>query len=81
MQIPIEVGQPVVNITVQLAPGDSLGVDAKEAAARFGICETTLYKLRRQEPDFPSYTIGKAVRFLIQDLYVWFQTHPQTAIN
>lgn len=37
MQIPIEVGQPVVNITVQLAPGDSLGVDAKEAAAGAGL--------------------------------------------
>lgn len=79
MQFPIEVGTPVVNITVNLAPGDPLGVDAKEAARRFGIGETTLYKLRRQEPDFPCYTVGKLVRFLLPDLYTWFQNHPETA--
>lgn len=75
--VPVDIGHPVVNITVQLAPGDPLGVDAKEAAARFGIGVSTLYNLRRQEPDFPSYTVGKAVRFLIPDLYAWFQTHNQ----
>lgn len=79
--VPVDIGQPVVNITIQLAPGDPLGVDAKEAAARFGIGETTLYKLRRQEPDFPSYTVGKAVRFLVPDLYAWFQTHPNTVME
>lgn len=79
MQIPIEVGTPVVNITVNLAPGDTLGVDGKEAARRFGISETTLYNLRKQEPDFPSYKVGKAVRFMIPAMYEWFLTHPETA--
>jgi len=81
MQIPVEVGTPVVNITVNLAPGDPLGVDAKEAARRFGISETTLYKLRRQEPDFPSYKVGTAVRFLLPEVYAWFQTHPDTTMD
>ena len=80
-QVPVEIGQPVVNITVQLAPGDPLGVDAKTAAARFGIGETMFYRLRKQEPDFPSYTVGKCVRFLLPDLYVWFQSHKVTEID
>lgn len=75
MQIPIEVGTPVVNITVNLAPGDPLGVDGKEAARRFGISKTTLNKLRRQEPDFPCYTVGKSVRFMIPAMYEWFMSH------
>ena len=55
--------------------------DAEEASRLFGISRTTLYGLARQYPDFPAVTVGRGVRYLVPDMYVWFRNYRDVHIE
>lgn len=80
MKVPIEVSVPTtVNIT--LPTSIPLMCDAEEAERLFGVSRTTLWELAKTHPDFPVKSIGRGVRYLVPDLYVWFRDYPGRAIQ
>jgi excisionase family DNA binding protein len=46
---------------------------AKEAAEYLRISLTTLYRLRTEDPTFPSLMVGKSIRFTADDLDEWLR--------
>lgn len=66
---------------ITLPAGTPLMCDVDEAARLFGISRTTLYVLAKTYPDFPVKTVGRGVRYLIPDLYVWFRDFPDRTIQ
>lgn len=60
---------------VKLPPGTPLMAKTSEAAKLFGVGRTTLYKWRRDYPDFNALTVksNKDVLYDIPRCYQWFQ--------
>ena len=61
--------------TNQLPPGTPLMAKTSEATKLFGIGRTTLYKMRRDYPDFNALTVkaNKDVLYDVPRCYQWFQ--------
>ena len=71
--IPLAVELPTPTLHIQLAPETPLMCDGDEAARLFGISTRTLINLQQRHKDFPVRKVGRLVRYLIPDLYVWFR--------
>ena len=58
-----------------LPPNTPLFASTKDAARLFSVGRTTLYKLRRDHPDFRELTIqsGREVLYDVPRCYQWFQ--------
>ena len=58
---------------VILPPDTPLMCDVERAEQLFGLSRTTLYGLAKTYPDFPVRVIGRGVRYLVPDLYMWLR--------
>lgn len=73
----IERGGEMDSTTIILPPDMPLFATTKDAARLFGQGRTTLYRLRRDNPEFRDLTIktGREVLFDVPRVYKWFQDH------
>ena len=62
-------------MTVELPMNIPLIAKTSDAARLFGVARTTLYRLRRDHPDFRELTIksGREVLYDVPRCYQWFQ--------
>ena len=62
-------------ISAAMAQGRPLLVKTSRAVEMFGMGRTSLYRLRREHPDFRALTIktGREVLFDVPRVYEWFQ--------
>lgn len=66
-----------MNGTTNSFPPMPLFATTKDVARLFGQGRTTLYRLRRDNPEFRGLTIktGREVLFDVPRVYKWFQDH------
>lgn len=78
VNIPVEVGAPIINIT--LPANVPLTCDINKATELFGVGETTLRKLIKKNADMPVKKIGEKLIFLVPDMYAWIRDFPESRI-